>query len=395
MKRLILAVLVVAILGGGGYWAYQQGLFGAGGAAPAAAAASTPADAPAPAAAAVDDNVVEAIGRVVPAQYRELHFRANGILRELAVAEGQQVEKGEMLARLRDEQQMKLAVSSARLEVINAEKLLADLSRNAPLQAAQAFYEIAQVKKELEKIGKRRTAMDLPRATQEEVDDAYDTYIDADESFKQVADYYKPADEVYKAAKAARDNALSAYNWLIGKYSDLEKLEVEANYQLNERKLDDLQRKYDIYSKGPDPEEEALAQARLEVAREQLAAAEAAYDDLVLSAPFAGVVAAMSLEEEQVIAAGQPVLTLADFSSWRIETEDLTELSVTQIQIGDPVQISIDAIPDMAFSGTVVEIRSIGETLRGDITYTVVIELAETDPRLRWNMTSPVSIVIE
>jgi multidrug efflux pump subunit AcrA (membrane-fusion protein) len=394
MKRFFLIILVLAVLGGGGYWWYlRQDLFGSGRAqSVAAAAASSAVVSPA---LAGDENVVDAIGRIVPARFRELHFRASGELGDLLVEEGQQVQEGEVLARLRDGQQMKLAVATASLEVASAEKTLADLERSAPLQAAQAFYEISQVKKELEKIQKRRTAMNFPRATKEELDDAYENYQDAEDKLKQVAEYYKATDDVYKASKAARDNALSTYNWLIGKYTDLDKMEVEANYQLNERKLADLERTYDIYSKGPDPEEVTLAQARLEVARQQLAVAEAAYEDLTLNAPFSGVIARMDLEDQQMLTAGQPVLTLADFSRWRIETEDLTELSVTQIQEGDPVEISIDAIPDKTFTGVVVDILLIGETRRGDITYTVVIELTETDPRLRWNMTSPVSIMID
>ena len=43
-------------------------------------------------------------------------------------------------------------------------------------------------------------------------------------------------------------------------------------------------------------------------------------------------------------------------------------------------------------SDVVVRIKSIGEEKRGDVTYTVVIEPDEQDPRLRWNMTALVTI---
>lgn len=390
MKRFLLTALVLIVLAGGGYWLFQQGVLE-----DRVAAAETSQD-PAPLAVDLaDENEVEVLGRLVPGQYRELNFRASGVISEVAVEEGQPVEKGAVVARLRDEQQMKLAISQARLEVINAEKALTDLDLNAPLQAAQAFYDMALVEKEMEKIQKRRTAMNYPRASEEEISDAYDEYLKAEDTFKQVADNFKATDDVYKGAKRLRDDALGTYNWLISKYSDLEKREAEANYQLHERRLADLERQYNIYSKGPDPDELAIAEARLDLAREQLAAAEAVYEDLTLNAPFAGTVVRMDLEEGQVIGASQPVLTLADLSKWHIETEDLTELSVIEIEVGNTAKISIDALPDMEFTGTVVEIKPIGETRRGDITYTVVIALNEFDPRLRWNMTTPVSILID
>jgi len=56
------------------------------------------------------------------------------------------------------------------------------------------------------------------------------------------------------------------------------------------------------------------------------------------------------------------------------------------------VLLTFDAIEGLELPGTVVRIKSIGEEKRGDVTYTVVIEPDEQDPRLRWNMTALVTI---
>lgn len=388
MKKSVLAVLALMIVSGVGYFFFRQQ-------SPAALLQGDPVPTQEPeisAAPAGSAGEVEALGRLVPAQFSELHFRANGIIQTILVKEGQVVAKDDVLANLRDEKQMKLAVSQARLEVMNAERALARLELDAPILAAQALYDMTQVEKEMEKIQKKRTAMDYPRATKEEIEDAYDEYESAEEKFKQVADYYKPADDIYKAVKAQRNNALSAYNWLISKYTDLEKREAEANLLLHKQKYADLERLYNMYSQGPDPDEVAIAKARIEVAKDQLAVAEAGFEDLVLRAPFSGVVTRLDFEEGQAITTNQPLLMLADLSHWNIETEDLTELSVVNVNEGAPAQVWIDALPDAAFEGTVIEVKPVGETRRGDITYTVVIELAENDPRLRWNMTSPITI---
>jgi len=83
---------------------------------------------------------------------------------------------------------------------------------------------------------------------------------------------------------------------------------------------------------------------------------------------------------------------LADLSTWRIETADLSELSVVDVQAGDKVEVSFDALPDVTLAGRVKHIQPIGENIQGDITYTVLVELAEQEARLRWNMTAQTTI---
>jgi hypothetical protein len=78
---------------------------------------------------------------------------------------------------------------------------------------------------------------------------------------------------------------------------------------------------------------------------------------------------------------------LADFSPWRVETDDLTEIEVPDVFVGQKATISPDALPDLELSGTVEYISGLYEEKRGDVTYTARILLDEDDPRLRWGMT--------
>jgi HlyD family secretion protein len=116
--------------------------------------------------------------------------------------------------------------------------------------------------------------------------------------------------------------------------------------------------------------------------------------DTELKAPFAGTIASLDLEvgEQVSAAAPAPVVRLADLTSWRVETDDLTEINVVYVQEGDSVSISIDALPELELTGTVERIRPLGENKQGDITYTATIIPASSDERLRWNMTASVII---
>jgi HlyD family secretion protein len=74
-----------------------------------------------------------------------------------------------------------------------------------------------------------------------------------------------------------------------------------------------------------------------------------------------------------------------------VETTDLTELNINNIQEGDAVKITFDAIPGLELSGTVLRIQSLGQNKQGDITYKVTVKLDKQDDRLRWNMTALVA----
>lgn len=138
---------------------------------------------------------------------------------------------------------------------------------------------------------------------------------------------------------------------------------------------------------------------RLAVARAQVSSAEAALalaklnlGDTELRAPFAGAVAAVDLKASEYAPAGGVAVQLADLSAWRIETTDLTELSVVRIAEDAPVTITFDALPGVALPGKVARVELFGENRQGDIAYTVSVLPDRPDARLHWNMTAAVTI---
>ena len=137
----------------------------------------------------------------------------------------------------------------------------------------------------------------------------------------------------------------------------------------------------------PDPDDLASAQARLNAAETGLAAAQAALDDIELTAPFSGSIVDLNIKVGEQVGPGAPVALLADFSQWQVETDDLTEIEVPDIFVGQKVTVTPDALPDLELSGTVEYISDLFEEKRGDVTYTARIILDESDPRLRWGMT--------
>ena len=100
----------------------------------------------------------------------------------------------------------------------------------------------------------------------------------------------------------------------------------------------------------------------------------------------------MWVKAGEVATPGQVALVLADFSSWRVETDNLTEIELPSIAVGQLVQVTFDALSDVELAGVVNTISPFFEIKRGDVTYAVEIGLLdETDPRLQWGMTTVVT----
>jgi len=139
-----------------------------------------------------------------------------------------------------------------------------------------------------------------------------------------------------------------------------------------------------------DPDDLALAEANLKQAESQRNAAETALMNAELTAPFAGRVVRIELIEGARVMPGTLAMVLIDDSEWFVETNDLTEFEVVEVDPGQKVTLSFDAFPDKVFEGEVESISDYFQERFGDITYTVRIRLLESDEELRWGMTAEI-----
>ena len=129
------------------------------------------------------------------------------------------------------------------------------------------------------------------------------------------------------------------------------------------------------------------AEAALEVAQLTVTRSE-------FRAPFAGTVGMLSVRVGEVIAPGQPLVTLGDLATLHVETTDLDEIDVARVTVGQQAAVSFDALPEQVFTGRVTHISPMAEPGSGGVNYTVIIEMEELDPAIRWGMTAFVDIEV-
>ena len=90
---------------------------------------------------------------------------------------------------------------------------------------------------------------------------------------------------------------------------------------------------------------------------------------------------------------GQPAVTVADFTNWVVKTDNLTELDVVNLRVGQKVNIMLDALSGQTLPGEVTHINLFSEEKRGDVTYTVTAVVSKSVPQMRWGMTVSVQFI--
>ena len=306
----------------------------------------------------IADTAIIAEGRLEPVRSAEIAFTASGMISEVRVQEGQQVKKGEILIRLGDDLDTNYA--AAQLELVSAQQAINDLNSAAGTDLAQAIIDLKDAEEEYDK------AADYLEYLQNS------QKVPQTETRSFLVQTWKGYEYRYKT-KSFKGPAPE--DWII---------EAENDLALEKAELDAAQRTYDRLKDGVDVEQLAVAEARLNAAKAAVAA-------FFVTAPFDGVVADLNAKAGGSINAGQAAVTVADFSEWLIKTTDLTEIDVVELAEGDPVTVTVDALPGEELSGTIL---SIGQTFaenQGDIVYEVTIVLNETHPAMRWGMTAAVT----
>jgi len=312
----------------------------------------------------VPSNDVIAEGHLKPIHAANLSFQAPGIVEEINVKIGDTVSKGDVLARLANAEQAEAQLSAANLELIDAQQSLDTLNRtgDANLSTAWTAYMDAQeVRAEAERDWEDLNVENIEVRIEDakvEVEDREVDLQDAQDEF----DKYKDLDKENSRRKTAEDKLETAqedYNEAHRKLEEVTRERDTVRVTLDSALAAEREAKhqFELSTDGVNADQLALAQARLENAQAQVAAAEDALSNYVLTAPFDGVVADVAVETGEQVSGGESrAVSVADTSAWIVETTDITELEVVKLAEGQSVTFAADALPGVTMNGVVTEI---------------------------------------
>ena len=355
-------------------------------------------------------ETITATGKVIPVQDTSLSFVIPGAISEVLVTEGQEVQAGQVLARLDGAEPLQAALSAAELQALTSQLALEQLTSPEAIANARLAVTTAQTN-----VTNAQAVVDNQQYWKNAalIQDYYAKYMIAKDNLDKAQTAYDKlnvgsyinnvneanAYQVLYNAKQAYDNAHYYWSLYSQEPTQRTKDEAQANLNLANTTLKNAQIYLNALTTGDIPADASgaaivqLQQARqaVQVAQDNVAAAKAALADLELKAPFGGTVTSLNLKVGIYIQPEMEMAELADTSSWLVKTTDLSELNVVRIQPGMQATVTLDAIPGMQMAAQVQSIEKFGESYQGDIVYAVVLKLNQSDPRLRWNMTANVT----
>jgi HlyD family secretion protein len=390
--RWIISVLVVRVLVVIGYAGYQRYL------------APVPPTPTPPPAATPRKQSVSAEASVVPQRDATLAFKIGGKVVEVLVKPGDAVTAGQPLIRLEaDDLRAAVAQAEAGVELARAQLTQAQAGARAEeiavaqanLAAAQAAVAQAQAQYDNVRSGARREEIAAAQA-QLEAAQAQLTYAEAvhDATMQGFGPKEWQARQQREAARASVEGAQANLDLLKAGPTGAQVRQAQSGIDVASAQANAAQAQLALVEAGPRAEDLAVLEAGVKQAKAALEQAQAALTQTELTAPFAGTVAEVMPEVGEVVGPGAPVVILANLDNWQIKTEDLSEVDVVQVKVGQPATITLDAFPGQTFSGRVADIALISAETRGDVVYRVTIDLDEPGVALRWGMTAFVDIQV-
>lgn len=107
----------------------------------------------------------------------------------------------------------------------------------------------------------------------------------------------------------------------------------------------------------------------------------------IVTAPFAGTITNVLVDAGDTLVPGATIAVLADLHTLQVETSDVDEFLVSSISVGQHVQLNIDALDNLALSGTVTNVALLPQSgTSGTAAYPVIISVSDLPAKVHAGM---------
>jgi len=389
-------------------------------------------------------SYVSAVGNLEAHRSVDLSFGQSGTVQTIDVQLGGEVKAGDVLAEL-DTTELELQLRSAEVSLKNAQLNLAEAqtpATEAEIATSRAAYESAQATHDDLAAGPSATELAVAQASVASAQAAYNSAVAAanagDSSLASAAASLEKArltlqeaqgayDRVswrgdvaassqaaalqtatldYNTAKASYEStaatsgtdtaskvasALASLRSAQANLADLKNQTTEADLASARAAVLAAQEELDTLLAGLDATAVAQARNSVETAEINLEQVKLQLEGARIVAPFDGVITAVNITVGE--SASGAAFTLADLSNLEIVVS-MAETDVNQIQSGQDVEITLDAVADLTLHGAVSQIAPAGTQSSGVVTYPVTVALTEANEAARAGMTANLNIIL-
>jgi len=383
---------------------------------------------------------VSAAGNIQLSAQQFVVLETNGVVQEMAVRVGDEVAAGDLLAAL-DPADAEKAVERALLNLASAQLSLEKLyDETDPADIASAAADLESAQENLTDLYNGPNSLEVA-AARSNLASAWAKYNDllagpSEEKKIQLSTNMRkfqvaldearrawepvswrpdvgrtPQAAAYEKATIDYENAKAAYDEAIAPASAADIQAALSQAQNAQKQLDDLLEsatsaeiaaaEAQVASKAATladlragPNANDLESAQIAVDKAFLDLQDAA-DDLAatrLLAPMDGSILAVNLTVGQQVNSGTSAVTMARRDDLELEV-NVAEVDVSKLSLGQPAQITLDALPGEEFEGEVISIAPSADSQSGVVNYPVTLRLINPDSRVRAGMTAVATVV--
>lgn len=344
---------------------------------------------------------ISASGTITPAQSVNISPKVSGLLKELLVEQGDRVQAGQVIARM-DSRDLEGQLIQAQAALGQAEARLVEVRRgNRPEEIAQAQARLSRFRAELAQVQANR-----PEEIAEAESQVVAAQAAANLTGKRVERYQKLAasgaetrdrlDEVITDNQRAQASLREAQQRLARVQEQTQRGIEQASANLNE-----AQQAYQLALKGSRPEVIAQSEAAVLEAKGRLRTITNQLEDIILRAPFAGIVTQKYATEGSFVTPTTSASSTSSATSSSIvaiasDLEVLAkvpEVDIGQIRPGQKVEIRADSYPDRVFLGRVRLVSPAAVVDQNVTSFQVRVAIVTGKDQLRSGMNSDLTFL--
>lgn len=313
-------------------------------------------------------------GTLIPSEQVSFGFKNGGEVSEVLVELGDQVESGQLLARLESgtlelrykEAEANLealsspaAIASAKQAVLDAQESLAtaidDLQFMIGPEMMVAEEQVASAQDELE-AAKALTEKDPSNANNEKVSQAEAALAEAEEALTYAYYNYSNSYTLQTFTYPIRNDQGTTIRRELIAPTDAELLAARAAYELAQANLGDAQNYLNILT-GVETTDEVPASSVTSITGAKLAldAAQADLSATELVAPVSGTITSISLNVGEVVGMIS-VVTISNLNQPYVLDAYLDETDWDKAKAGFPATVTFDLLPDEPYSSKVIQV---------------------------------------
>jgi len=345
----------------------------------------------------------------------EIAFKSAGRLVFLAVNEGDSVKKGELIARL-DQEELSERRNSAQAAFTSTESRLGQMTTSIQFQGEQVEGQLARARAELQQTEAALRELEAGSRKQE-IEASRAVMLKAETEFAKAERDWNRAQTLYQK----EDISTSQYD------------DFRARFESAAALLQQSREQYDLVKEGPHKERIEAARAQVERAKANLRLAEANRLELVrlhqeksaresdvrqarsqlgvfetqlrdseVFAPMNGIVLVKAAEPGEVLAAGTTVVTLGNLAKPWLRGY-INEKDLGRVKLGTEVKVTTDSYPGKVYAGKITFIAAEAEFTpkqiqtqeeRVKLVYRIKIEINNPNGELKSNMPADAVIPI-